>query len=427
MVDASKPMRTDDVRPSSARTARTARLPGRLVLLFAVACGLVAANLYYAQPVLDAIAQSFHASAATAALVVTLSQVGYAVGLLFVVPLGDLLDRRRLVVGVLIGTAVALAAAAFAPSIGLLAGIALAIGVTSVVAQVLVPFAASLAGDAERGRVVGTVMSGLLVGILLARTVSGLIGQIAGWRTVYEVAALLMLGLIVVLWRELPREPRQQVSLAYGGLLRSVGRLVLEEPVLRRRSAYGALVFACFSVFWTSIAFLLSRPPFNYNEAIIGLFGLVGVTGALCASIAGRLADRGWTLLATLTFVLATLLSFVLLAWGGQHVLPLVAGVVLLDLGVQGTHITNQSEIYRLQPAARSRLTTAYMTTYFLGGALGSATSAYVFGKVGWWGVCVLGSAYAAAALALWVYEFASFRQLTHPRHASGALLGRDR
>lgn len=274
------------------------RMSRRLVAVLAVACGLAVANNYYAQPLLDTIARQFGVSTGTAGLVVTLTQVGYAAGLVFLVPLGDLLERRRLVVTVLAGTALALGAAAAAPSIAVLAATATLFGCTSVVAQILVPFAATLAADEERGAVVGAVMSGLLLGVLLARTVAGLVAEAVGWRSVYLVAALLMVGLAVVLRRELPRH-RVETRLSYGGLLASVLRLVRAEPVLRLRSAYGALGFAAFSVLWTSIAFLLARPPFHYGEAQIGLFGLAGAAGAAANSVAGRLSDRGWTRPAT--------------------------------------------------------------------------------------------------------------------------------
>lgn len=379
----------------------------RLVLVFAVACGLVVANNYYAQPLLNTLAEFFHTSAGAVGLIVTLAQIGYAAGLVFVVPLGDLVNRRRLIVVVLGATAATLAIAALAPTLHFLLGAALLVGLTSVVAQVLVPFAASLAAERERGKVVGTVMSGLLIGVLLARTVAGLIGQVWGWRAVYGIAAVLTLGLIVVLARELPADdrPRALTAPAYARLLRSVGTLLREEPVLRRRSVYGALTFGAFSVLWTSIAFLLARPPYGYNQAVIGLFGLLGAAGALCASIAGRLADRGWARYATGAFLLAALVAYGLLALGGHTLVALVAGILALDLGVQGAHIFNQSEIYRLRPEARSRLTTAYMTAYFVGGAVGSSTSAIAYGQAGWAGVCLLGAAFLALALLFWLTE----------------------
>jgi len=345
-------------------------------------------------------------------VVATLTQAGYALGLAFVVPLGDLLDRRRLVVVVLCATVFALLAAAAASSLVMLAAASLLIGLTSVVAQVLIPFAASLADEVERGRVVGRIMSGLLVGVLLARTVSGLVAQAAsavlghaGWRAVYVIAAVLMVALIVVLWRTLPRpvRPSSPERQSYAQLLRSMGPLVREEPVLRRRAVYGALAFAAFSVFWTSAAFLLARPPYGFGVGAIGLFGLVGVAGALCASLAGRLADRGLERYATPTFLLTTVIAYGLMALGDTRLIALIVGVVLLDLGVQGIQIINQSEIYRLRPEASSRVTTIYMTSYFIGGALGSASSAVVFGRGGWSAVCILGATYAGVTLLFWL------------------------
>ena len=393
------------IRDDAARQSAGDGISRRLVLVFAIATGVVVANMYYAQPLLDTIAREFHTTSGAVGLIVTLTQLGYALGLLFIVPLGDLLERRRLVVTVLVGTTLALAGSALAPTIGVLAMLAALVGVTSVVAQVLIPFAASLAAEAERGRVVGAVMSGLLVGVLLARTFSGLIAQVAGWRAVYWIAAALMLAMIAVLWHELPRVGRVETSLTYGRLLKSIWKLVRTEPVLRRRSLYGSLAFAGFSVLWTSIAFLLARPPYTYGQAMIGLFGLLGVAGALCASVAGRLADRGWARYSTGAFVVLSLAAFGLLALGATHLPPLIAGIVLLDLGVQGTQITNQSEIYRLRPEARSRVTTAYMVSYFIGGAVGSFTSAVAFGSAGWAGVCLLGAVFTAANVALWLTE----------------------
>jgi predicted MFS family arabinose efflux permease len=214
-----------------------------------------------------------------------------------------------------------------------------------------------------------------------------------------------MAALIVILWRELPDAPRSAEGIGYGRLLRSVFAIVREEPLLRRRAAYGALAFAAFSALWTSIAFLLARPPYGYNQAVIGLFGLVGVAGALAASAAGRWADRGLARVTTGGFILTGLLAWGLIALGGANVIALIVGILLLDLGAQGIHITNQSEIYRLRPEARSRLTSAYMTIYFVGGALGSATSATIYAVWGWLGVAALGAGFIALALLLWLTE----------------------
>ncbi len=373
-----------------------------LVLLLAVATGLVVANLYYIQPLLDAIAREFGVGARTAGALVTLTQLGYALGLLFIVPLGDVLPRRPLVVGILGFSSLTLVGAGLAPSLGLFAALSVAVGLFSVVAQVLVPLAASLAPDAERGRVVGTVMSGLLLGVLLARTLSGLVATLAGWRAIYFLAAVLMLLLAAALWRALPREPKRP-KLPYGRLLASVFELARDEPVLRLRALYGALGFGAFSVFWTSLAFLLARPPYGYSEGVIGLFGLVGAVGALAAGGAGRLADRGYARPVTLALGLITLISFGFIALGAHTLWALVVGALGLDLGVQALQIINQSEIYRLSPDARSRVTTVYLTTYFVGGALGSALSASAYSAFGWLGVSLAGGLCGLGIVLVWL------------------------
>ena len=369
-----------------------------MVWLLAVACGLSVANLYYAQPLLDTIASTFDTSAGTAGLIVTLAQVGYAVGLALVVPLGDLLDRRRLVPAVLLLSAGALAVSGFAPGIGVLIALAAVIGLGSVAAQLLVPFAAELASDAERGRVVGQVMSGLLLGILLARTVSGAIAGLADWRAVYWVASVVAVGLSLVLLRFLPSDGRR-TSVAYLTLLAETVRLMRTESLLRRRALLGALGFAAFSAFWTTLAFLLSAAPFDYGDAMIGLFGLIGAAGALAATSAGRLADRGWTALTTAACSAMVLVSFAVLWVGRTSVVAVIVGILVLDVGVQGLQVTNQSLIYTLAPEARSRITSAYMVCYFIGGALGSAVGGALFQAGGWGAVCALGAGLGVAAL----------------------------
>ncbi|MHB1503841.1 MAG: MFS transporter [Acidimicrobiales bacterium] len=391
-----------DTVPPSSQEERS--ISSGMVALLAVSCGLAVANLYYAQPLLATIARTFHTTPGIAAFVVTASQLGYGVGLALLVPLGDLLERRRLVALVLVGTAAALAMAAVAPDMYFLMAAAALIGVTAVVAQVLVPFAAHLAADAQRGRVVGTVMSGLLIGILLGRVVAGAIAEIAGWRTIYAASAVWIAVLAIVLRRMLPPE-QPTVTLSYRRLLGSVVSLARTEPVLRRRSLYGALTFACFNVLWTSLAFLLSAAPYRYPSVVIGLFGLLGAGGAMAAGFAGRLADR--EMAPPLTGItLATVAgSFGLLALGAHHLWALVAGIVLLDIGAQATHIFNQHLILRLHPESRSRLNTVYMVAYFAGGSLGSLGTGLAFGAWGWKGVCMLGGALGVSAVSLWVAE----------------------
>ena len=367
-------------------------MSGILTLVFAVTCGGVVANLYYSQPLLASIAAEFQVSPTKAGLLVTVTQIGYAFGLAFLVPLGDTVNRRRLTIGLCALTAVALLAGAWSPSYHLLCFALVIVGVSSCAVQVLVPFAASLATDATRGRVVGTVMSGLLLGILLARTVSGLIAELAGWRAVYVFAFCMMAVLIALLGKMLPDDPYRPHT-PYLQLLRSTGRMALEDPVLRERSLYGALAFAAFSLFWTGLTFVLSAPPYSYGASRIGLFGLAGAVGALSASGAGRLVDRGRIRLVSGLFGMAITASYGLICLGGHSLAAMIAGVVLLDVGVQGLHITNQGVIYRVNAASRSRVTTVYLTSYFIGGALGStlASASYAWG--GWPALSACGAA----------------------------------
>jgi predicted MFS family arabinose efflux permease len=274
-------------------------------------------------------------------------------------------------------------------------------GLCSVAAQILVPFAASLANDQQRGRVVGTVMSGLLLGILLARTFSGLIAEAAGWRAVYVVAGGVVLALAGILHLRLPGEHRRP-SMVYSELLGSVVHLMRSEPVLRLRSAIGGLAFATFNVIWTSLAFLLVSAPYHYGQAVIGLFGLLGAAGALAASFSGRLADRGLERWVTGGSLVVTLGSMALLAVGAHQLWALTAGIVIGDLGIQAVHIQNQQLIFAIEPSARSRLNTGYMVTYFIGGAVGSATTGLAYAARGWSGVIALGLFYSGAGLALW-------------------------
>jgi predicted MFS family arabinose efflux permease len=366
------------------------------VLILAAACGMSAANLYYAQPLLHTIAGVFGTGPARAGLIVTVSQIGYALGLALLVPAGDIVERRVLVFRLLCMTVAALVVSALAPGIAVLIGVALVVGLGSVAAQILVPLSASLADDDSRGRVVGTVMSGLLLGILLARTLSGLIAGLAGWRAVYWTAAGLVMVMAIALRAVLPSDS-DRPQLSYAGVLRSTVTLFLTESVLRGRMLLGSLCFAAFSVFWTTMAFMLAGAPYHYGETTIGLFGLIGAAGALCANLAGRAADHGHNDRATLSFAAAIAGSFALLYLGGHSLASLIVGIVLLDVGVQGLHVTNQSVIYRLSAQARSRITANYMVAYFIGGALGSAMAGTLYAASGWGAICLLGAAIGIA------------------------------
>jgi predicted MFS family arabinose efflux permease len=377
------------------------RLTPALVLLMSVATGLSVASNYYVQPLLHTIAQQFDLSVNLAGFIVTVAQLGYACGLLLLVPLGDMLERRGLIVVMSLLAAGGMVITALSTSFALLLLGTLITGLFSVVAQILVPLAATLADPDRRGKIVGTVMSGLLLGILLARTVAGLLTQFGGWRTVYWTASLLMALMAVALWRFLP-STRQSVSLNYPQLLRSIFRLYAENRVIRTRAYTGCLSFANFSVMWTSMAFLLSSPPYNFSESQIGLLGLVGAAGALAARQAGALADKGKAKLTTSAGLLIMLASWAAIALGAHYLTALIIGILLLDLAVQAVHITNQSVIYAQKPEARNRLNAGYMTSYFIGGAFGSLLSANAYHLAGWYGVCAAGALMTLVNLLIW-------------------------
>jgi predicted MFS family arabinose efflux permease len=386
--------------------APTTGLSRGLVFLLAAATGAAVANMYYQQPLLDTLGGAFHVSTGTAGLLVTFGQAGYVLGLAFLVPLGDLLERRRLLCRLLLATAAAQVVAAVAPDYAVFAAAAAVVGVTAVVGQIIVPMSSHLAAPEERGSVVGTVMSGLLIGVLLARTVSGLIAAAFGWRVVFAVAAVLMVAMAVTLWRVLPDvEPTSEIR--YGGALRSVLKLIRQEPILRQRMALGGLGFGCFSILWTALAFLLSGSDggahYHYGNAAIGLFGLAGIAGASIAPVVGKLADRGHSRLTTTLTVTTLLVSWGLLRLGGSSVILLILGIIVLDFGVQGLQISNQTTIYTLAPEARSRLTTAYMVSYFAGGTICSAVTGALYASDGWDAVCLFGVLVAGLNLVVWL------------------------
>lgn len=380
-----------------------------LILLMALACGAVVANIYYAQPLVGLIGPAVGLSPETASLVVTLTQIGYGAGLILLVPLGDLLENRRLVVVTLGSTVAALLVAAVAPTASLFLAAAFLIGVTSVAVQMLVPLAAHMAPEASRGQVVGTVMSGLLLGILLARPVSSLIADSLGWRAVFGLSAVVMVGFAVLLWRVLPqRLPQRPLGggSGYGALLGSLGRLLVRTPVLQRRTAYQTMMFAAFSLYWTAVPLLLAGTPFHLTQRGIALFALSGAAGALVAPIAGRIADSGWTRPATgFALAMAALSFFVARAGEGSIALLVLAGL-LLDMGVQMNMVLGQRAIYSLGAETRSRMNAIYMAIFFLGGAAGSALAGYAFAVGGWEPVTWIGFAFPALGLLFYLTEF---------------------
>jgi len=362
-----------------------------LALVMAFACGLTVANLYYAQPLLDLIADSFHISQGAASVTVTLTQAGYAVGLLFVVPLGDLLENRRLITRTLFLTAAALVALAAAPAYGVFLAAAALVGLTSVVVQVLLPLAAHLAPEGQVGRFVGTVMSGLIIGVLLARTLSSAVAQVASWRTIYIVSAVAMVLLSALLRWALP-ERRPDHDLGYRQIMASVGEMVVHEPRLIRRSVMQATMFGAFTAFWTAIAFVLVDEH-GFNQGGIALFALVGAGGAVGTQVAGRIADRGYGEVGSAVALLLASGMFVLAGLGHRSVVVLGVAAVLLDFAAQSHQVISQHVIYTLRPTQRARVNTIFMVTMFIGGTVSSALAGRLHAAYGWTGVCWLGFA----------------------------------
>ncbi len=372
-------------------------------LLVAAAAGMSVANIYYAQPLLDLMANDLGISPSSIGLVVTLTQVGYALGLIFVVPIGDLIDRRKLIIvqGLLSAIALVVVATAGAKAM-LLAGMGV-VGLLAVLVQTLVAHAAALATPTQRGGVVGTVTSGVVTGILAARSVAGTIADYGGWRTVYLTSALLTVAMVGILVKALPRQEVERHPETYLSALISVPHTFVSEPALLFRGVLALLIFASFSTFWTALVLPLSAPPFSYSHTSIGLFGLVGPAGAIGATCAGRLADRGygrWTTGISLSLLLA---SWALIAFLPSSISLLLMGVFLLDLAVQAVHVSNLSVVVSLHPQKSGRLIGGYMVFYSVGSAVGAITATAIYARYGWSGICVLGGAFSGIALLVWI------------------------
>ncbi len=378
-----------------------------LVTLLAFACAAVVGSIYYAQPLVGLIAPQVGLGDGAASLVVTLTQLGYAAGLLLLVPLGDRLENRALVVGTILCGAVALLATAAASTGSTFLAAALAVGLTSTSVQMIVPFAAHLSPERMRGAVVGNVMAGLVGGILLARPFASLVAHHAGWRAVFVASACLNVALAALLWRLLPQR-RPHPAGSYGALLRSLWPILRDNPVLQRRAFYQACLFGAFAIFWTAVPLHLAGPPFGFTQDGIAVFALVGAAGALAAPIAGRLADRGHGRAATLAGMAMVFGAFVLAWFGAGSVAALAVAGIVLDAGVQLNMITSQRAIYGLDPAQRSRVNGLYMALFFLGGAAGSALVSPVRVAFGWPGIAAAGA--VAALLATLLFALASRR-----------------
>jgi predicted MFS family arabinose efflux permease len=377
-------------------------------LLMAIGVGVAVANIYYCQPLLGIMARELHVSDHRTGMVATLVQAGTALGMMLFVPLGDIAERRMLAVRMCVFTAIAALLNAVAPSFGWLALSSFILGLGSVVPHLILPFAAQLAPEGKRGKTVATVISGMLIGILLARTAAGFIGAEFGWRAIYWISAVLMLTLAFAFWRLLP-ESHPTIRMRYIDLFRSVASLVCDHALLRESAAIGSLFFASFSAFWTTLVFFLAMPPYHYGARMAGAMGLVAAASAAAAPLVGRMIDRRSPKVGISIAALMTLGAFAVFAMFGHSLVGLALGVVLLDVGVQTGHISNQTRIYNSFPEARSRANTVYMVSYFTGGALGSLLGNLGWKLAGWTGVCMVGAILLLPALLI-------LRRMRHER-----------
>ena len=384
-------------------TCDRAELKPATIAVCAIGCGLSVANIYYAQTLLDAMARDFGIAPAAVGSVITLTQLGYALGLILVVPLGDLVDPRALAIAQATLSAIALAIVGTSQTVGVMLAAMVTVGLLSVVVQVLVAYAAALAEPARRGRVIGTVTSGIVIGILSSRIVAGLLSDLGGWRAVYLTSAGLSAVLAVALTRVLPGRRSPPHAEHYLATVASIPNLFMRDPVLRLRGLLALLIFATFSTFWTALVLPLSAAPFCFTHTQIGLFGFVGVAGALAAAKAGRLADGGLGDRTTGIGLALLLVSWALIVLLPASLLGLIGGVLLLDLAVQAVHVTNQSVIVARHPQARSRVVGGYMAFYSVGSGVGGLAATTTFAFAGWPGVCLVGALFSAAALWVWL------------------------
>lgn len=389
---------TETIASATMTEERPAGLTAVQTVLIAIACGALAANLYYAQPLVGMIGPSVGLGKAAEGLIVTASQIGYATGLLFLVPLGDFIESRRLIATTMAANVLALVVMAATGGAWAFFAAIFAVGVTSTAAQLLVPLAASLTREERRGAVVGRVMSGLLGGILLARPVGSFLAGFVGWRGVFALSAAFVVLLMLALLKVLPRrEPHARSS--YPAVIRSLGRLILDEPVLRRRAFYQSMIFATFSLFWTGAPLLLLSDVYGFSQRGVAIFALAGALGVFAAPVAGHIADRGYAARGTFAALSLGILAFAAAFFGNLSLVALVAAAVLLDLGAQASLVISQREIFALHPAIRNRLNSVFIATFFMGGAFGSALTSPTLHYLGWHAFAVLGIAFLVIGL----------------------------
>ncbi|CAL1517099.1 MFS transporter [Chitinophaga sp. MM2321] len=375
------------------------------ITMMAVCTGMIVANIYYSQPLLVLISEEFKVSESNAGQVTFFTQLGYALGLLFCVPLGDKLERKGQIVIMTLAAVLALVAAALSVNIAMLKVTGFLIGFTSVVPQLVLPLAAHLSDAANRGKVIGAVMSGLLVGILLSRTLSGIVGHHLGWRAMFWIAAGISGLLVVIMMLTFPKS-KPTFGGTYGDLMKSLLTLAREQPVLREASAINACCFAMFGMFWTTVVFLLSDTPFHYTSEQIGLMGLAAAAGALGAPLVGRIADKKNPRIAIGYGIIFLLLGYLLFYIFQTNIIGVIIGVIAIDLGLQGIHVSNQTRIYALLPEARNRVNTVYMTTSFIGTSLGSGLGLWVWDVAKWNGVCLAGTGLITVALIIYLATY---------------------
>ncbi|MFB6454626.1 MFS transporter [Chitinophaga sp. Hz27] len=375
------------------------------ITVMALCTGLIVANIYYSQPLLVLMSDEFGVSETNAGQVTFFTQVGYALGLLFCVPLGDMLEKKRQIILMTSAATIALALSAMSQNITMLKITGLLIGFTSVVPQLILPLAAALSSDQNRGRVIGVVMSGLLIGILLSRTLSGIVGNQLGWRGMFWIATGISVLLVILMLFTFPKsEPTFKGT--YGDLMKSLITLTKEQPVLREASAINACSFAMFGLFWTTIVFLLSDAPYHYKSDKIGLMGLAAAAGALGAPLVGRIADKKNPRIAIGYGIIFLFIGYFLFFFFKTEIIGIVVGIIAIDLGLQSIHVSNQTRVYALNPSARNRLNTVFMTTSFIGTAIGSGIGLSVWRIGQWTGVCIAGTALITIALIIYLLTY---------------------
>ncbi len=371
---------------------KSTKLNGKLIALMAVASGIAVANIYYIQPLLNSAAQHFNITGSQASLLATLTQTGYALGLFFILPIADLTERKKLILTMIFLSVLSLFGMYLSPNFILACIACLAVGVTSVIPQLLLPLCAKLSDEQVRGKNIGHIMSGLLTGVILSRVVSGAVGKYLGWKSIYIIAVVFMAILFVVLKFTLPVcTADEKVSLNYVSSLKSMFSLPKKFPIIREAAINGAMILAAFSALWTVLTFHLQGAPFQFETNIIGLFGILGVSGALFAPAAGKISDKKSAKFTVGINILIIFLSYLFFIAFGFKVWGLIAGVILLDMGVNSCNVANQTRIQSLSESERNRITSIYMVTMFVGGAVGSYLGTVLYNHFGWYGFCCIG------------------------------------